>query len=118
MAEIDCDHHLASFVASFVVPPRRERWRHLLLSRGKKAFSTSHKLYDALDRSVCTKLSGDPPVADSQVGVYYDFYEEPEVARFGDIYERSLGTDAIFSATPGKLAVFFFHEGELWLCRK
>jgi hypothetical protein len=27
------------------------------------------------------------------------------------------GGDAIFSLVPGELAVYFFHEGEVWLCR-
>jgi len=26
--------------------------------------------------------------------------------------------DALFSITPGKLALFFFHEGYAWKCEK
>ena len=118
MSEVDCDHHLERFVSSFVISRGRERWQHLLLSRGKRTFANSHKLHDVLDRTVCNRLSGSPPVDDSTVGVFYDFYEDPQVLPFGEVYERAVNSDAIFSIVPGKLAIFFFHEGEEWLCEK
>jgi hypothetical protein len=53
-----------------------------------------------------------------QTGVYYDFYDQPRNLTIEQATEISVANDAIFSIKPGKLALFFFHESEIWLCKK
>jgi hypothetical protein len=49
-------------------------------------------------------------------GLFYAFAGTPRVVPVELLRELQLG-DAIFSLVPGELALYFFHEGEVWLCR-
>jgi len=114
----EANHHLRSFVKSFVLKERRDRWEHLLCNRPRSAGKNSHKLYDALDRRWCKQLIEEPTVAGGVTGVFYNFFSEPMMTSFDEAWAEGLGHDAVFSVKPGRLAFFFFHEDEVWICSR
>ena len=57
------------------------------------------------------------PAGFSGDGVFYGFSDAPRVVPAALASAAAGGGDAIFSLVPGVLAVYFFHEGEVWLCR-
>jgi hypothetical protein len=108
--------HAEAFAAAFVAPARRERWKELLTRRPRRIDVNSQKLYSALDRRVCHPVSDLPPAVRGE-GLYYGFFGSPRVVPASKVAAAALGGDAIFSLVPGELAVYFFHEGEVWLCQ-
>ena len=56
----------------------------------------------------------------NSVGVYFDFRPEPSLRTFKDVYDEwsRSWNEFVFSLIPGKLAFYFFHEGELFVCRR
>lgn len=50
-------------------------------------------------------------------GLFYGFFDSPRVVPAASVAVAAGGGDAIFSLVPGELAVYFFHEGEVWLCQ-
>ena len=57
------------------------------------------------------------PAAVRGAGLFYDFSDAPRVVPAAGDAVAAGGGDAIFSLVPGTLAVYFFHEGETWLCQ-
>lgn len=114
--EADWLQHAAGFVAAFVVPAKRERWAELLARRPRRILANAHKLYDALDPRTCRRVAELPAVVRG-AGLFYDFHDAPRVVPAEIAAVVAGGGDAIYSLAPGKLAVYFFHEGEVWLCR-
>ena len=113
---MDVELHLQSFVDSFVVSARKDRWKGLFAKRSGKLHRQSHKLYQALDRRYC-QVEPDPKGFDwNSKGVYFDFCSEPFFKSFNEAWTFH-GFEAILSLIPGKLAFYFFHEGELFVCR-
>lgn len=115
---MDVELHLRSFVESFVVSARKERWKELFAKRNHKLHRQSHKLHQALDRRYC-QVDPVPHGFDwNSMGVYFDFRPEPSLRTFKDVYEEwsRYWNDFVFSLIPGKLAFYFFHEGELFVC--
>ena len=109
--------HFTDFVNSFVQKSRRDRWLHLLLNRPKQIYSNSHKLHGHLDWSICCRIENANQLNQKSKGVYYDFLNEPVVLTVADAFLVGPEKDGIFSITPGKLAVYFFHESENVLCK-
>ena len=109
--------HASRFVTAFVVPARRDRWRWLLLERPRRIGRDSHKLHSDLDPRFCQSEGVLPPEVLTGEGLYYPFADLPRVVPASSIDLAVGNGDAIFSLVPGKLAVYFFHEGEIWLCR-
>jgi len=108
--------HAEEFAAAFVAPAKRERWRELLTRLPRRIGANSHKLHSDLDRRVC-RLVAELPAAVRGDGLFYAFADRPRVVPAADALLVAGGGDAIFSLVPGELAVYFFHEGEVWLCR-
>jgi hypothetical protein len=110
--------HMSGFVESFVLPARRERWLHILTRRPKRASRDSHKLRNDLDYSKCSRQDCviDPEI--KKDGVYHDFHGDPHILSPAAAERVGYGCDAIFSVVPGRLAVYFFHECQSWLCRR
>jgi hypothetical protein len=105
-------------VTAFVTPAKRDRWRWLLTSRPRRIGRDSHKLHSDLDRRICrpvrmltTELRG------GGGGLFYEFADAPKVVPADSVALAAGAGDAIFSLVPGELAVYFFHEGEIWLCQ-
>ena len=109
--------HATAFVASFVIPTKRERWLELFTRRPRRIGRDSHKLHAALDRRTCRLVPELPPVCLRGEGAFYGFYDTPRVVP-ATLAERAAGGgDAVFLLVPGELAVYFFHKGEIWLCQ-
>lgn len=112
------DEHMTAFVESFVEGNRRDRWLYLLLERPKNVFRNSHKLYNDLNRSQCFRCKDTNEIALDQRGVYYDFYSAPKNLTLREALLVGADSDGIFSIKPGKIALYFFHESEIWLCKR
>jgi hypothetical protein len=108
--------HATGFATAFVASTKRERWLELLTTRQKRILGESHKLHSALDRRYCRLVTELPAVVRGD-GLFYGFYDVPRVVPTERAAGAAGGGDAIFSLVPGKLVVFFFHEGEVWLCQ-
>lgn len=65
-------HHIRSFVASFVKKSRRDRWMFLLLKPTDKTRRSSHKLHSDLDRARCAELQHPWKLNPALLGVYDD----------------------------------------------
>lgn len=115
-SEADWLRHAAGFASAFVAPARRGRWADLLARRPRRIGCDSHRLHADLDRRVCRPIA-DWPAGLRGDGVFYGFFDIPRVVPASRAAVFAGGGDAIFSLTPGELAVYFFHEGEVWLCR-
>ncbi len=111
--------HVERFVSSFVQKQRRERWLHLLSNRPKQLLKNSHKLHQHLDESKCTQRECPRIVDDSRVGVFCDFHSDSPPLRTTLFRAIELGfnDDALFFLVPGRLAIYFFHEGFVMECR-
>lgn len=114
--EADYLRHMSAFVASFVEARKRERWLYLLTNRPKRIGRDSHKLHSDLDRRTCRRFEHYPELQKIKApGVFYEFRDE---ARWVDV-TTALSfpyDDTVLSIVPGRLAIFFFHELETWLC--
>lgn len=114
--EPDYLRHMSAFVASFVVARKRERWLYLLTQRPKKIGRDSPKLHSDLDRRTCRRFENHPELQKIvPPGVFFEF---GDTARWIDA-ATALSfpySDSILSIVPGRLAIFFFHECETWLC--
>jgi hypothetical protein len=117
--EVTYLRHMTAFVEAFVLAARRERWLYLLREKPKRAPRDAHKLRNDLDVRWCTgPWSYGDDLGLTQDGVYYEFFGEPHVLSPAEAESIGTGRDAIYSVVPGRLAVFFFHEFETWLCRR
>jgi hypothetical protein len=114
--EAEWVRHAEGFAVAFVVPARRERWRELLARRPRRIGEDSHKLHSDLDRRVCRPAPALPATVRGD-GLFYGFFDSPRVVPAAQVAAAAGGGDAIFSLVPGELAVYFFHEGEVWLCQ-
>jgi hypothetical protein len=108
--------HAEGFAAAFVAPAKRERWRELLTRRPRRFARDSHKLHADLDRRVCRPVL-QLPAAIQGDGLFYGFFDLPRVVPAARAAAAAGSGDAVFFLVPGELAVYFFHEGEVWLCQ-
>jgi hypothetical protein len=115
---MNSDTHLSSFVRSFVLSSRRDRWLDFLLNHRDKAFRNSSKLRSAIDQRYCKRVESIDGIELDTEGVFYNFYDSPILLPLSEALKDGDRRDAIFSIVPGELAIFFFHEGEMWLCKK
>jgi hypothetical protein len=120
----DALEHLSAFARSFIVPKYRERWHHILVERPKKAWFELIKFPSHRDERYCIPVKSASEFlrgrTKEQTGIYFDGYDEPFRLTImeADLVGSRLGQDAIFSIDAGQLAVFFFHESELWGCQR
>ena len=108
--------HLEEFARSFVLKIRRDRWFSKLRKHDIRNLAKSSSLHEHLDLEnaeiICVDDASDIFPGDTQ-GVFYDFFDEPSNISYREALVESVGTDAIFSVNAGKLAVYFFHEGDV-----
>ncbi|HOF34654.1 MAG TPA: hypothetical protein PK624_12390 [Spirochaetota bacterium] len=115
----DIDFHLRMFAGSFISKSRADRWEDLLIRRPSRIFGKSSKIFDHLDFNYCKRSDIVFAIAEKGTsGVYYDFLSEPVIITFEKAVEMGDFRNAIFSIKPGKLAVFFFHEGWNYICKR
>jgi len=112
------DIHLSSFVKSFVEKKRQERWLHFLCKRPKQTYKNSANLLNHLDERFYKEVDEIDNIPNNGKGVFFDFYNPPKIIDFKEAFEEGVNEDAIFSYKPGELAVYFFHEGWIFLCEK
>ena len=113
----DWGRHAAGFVAAFVVPAKRGRWLELLTRRPRRVGRNSHKLLGDLDRRLCASVGEEAPAGLTGDGLFFGFGDAPKVVPAGLAGVVAGGGDGLFSLVPGRLALYFFHEGEVWVCR-
>ena len=115
--EVTWLRHMTGFTGAFVAPQRRGRWLDLLTRRPRRISRDSHKLHSDLDRRACRCVGWTVPPEIQGTGVFYGFSDAPRLVPT-DLVPLAAGAgDAIFSLVPGRLALYLFHEGEIWLCR-
>ncbi|WP_439136063.1 hypothetical protein [Pseudomaricurvus sp.] len=112
-------NHMESFAKAFVESSRKERWVGFLGHHKSKNYKRSAELFNHLDERFIVRNDSLEGVADFQdLGVFYDFLDEPALITFQEACAIGNNKDAIFSIIPGKLAVYFFHEGWNYVCSK
>lgn len=111
--------HLEKFVSSFVLPDRQGKWEHLLLKNRKRSYKNSSKLESHLTKQFCLLVKKEDMYINLETkGVFYDFRDSSFFVSLEDALILGDYQDAIFSMIPGKLALYFSHEGRIWLCQK
>lgn len=121
------EEHIRAFVEAFIAKDFQDRWRHIMLEKPEKAKQGLRKFDRHLDARYCTLL----PLSDSlpaslaktfgaKLGVYFDGIEPPckITAAIASSITNERSIDAIWSMVPGKLVLFFFHEGWSWKCER
>lgn len=117
--QLDIELHLKSFVESFILEARKDKWTGLLCERPKNIVMQSSKLFNHLDHNYIEQNDSLDNIApDDTVGVFYDFIEKPACISFSEALARGKGHDALFSISPGELAVCFCHDGWNFVCKK
>lgn len=119
--------HLRAFGNEFIEKQKLGRWNHVLFENPEKAKNELNKLGNYLIRNFHRTLNGSDsfPISlkerfGNREGVFFDGIEPPikitapEAASLKEV--RDVG--ALFSIIPGKLALFFFHDGDTLLCEK
>jgi hypothetical protein len=119
--------HLAEFGRAFIARNHLDRWTHVTQERPAKAKDELGKFILAIDEKFQETLYGSDGFPNAlakrfsgEPGVYFDGIEEPckvtAVEASTLAVERT--ADALFSIVPGRLAIFFFHEGDVILFQK
>ncbi|RKZ79051.1 MAG: hypothetical protein DRR19_25495 [Candidatus Parabeggiatoa sp. nov. 1] len=110
--------HLEKFVSSFIFPNRQEKWKHLFLKNRKRSYQNSSKLESHLTRQFCFLLKKEElHINIETMGVFYNFRDSSFFLSLKDALILGDYQDAIFSIIPGELALYFSHEGRIWLCQ-
>ena len=112
------DYHLVSFFKSFMPKQRNERWIYLSKKQSPRAYRDSHKLEHLLDFGFSKEIDSETVLSKYKTGVFWDFKDKPIIVSPEDAFILSYYQDGIYSIEPGKKAVFFFHEGGIWLFQK
>ena len=119
--------HLAEFGKAFIDRNHVDRWLHVTQEKPEKASDELGKLMWRVNEKYRQRLDGSSGFPNSlerrfgsKRGVYFDGIDEPckvtAVEASTLAAERSY--DALFSITPGKSAIFFFHHGDVVLFEK
>ena len=116
---LDIELHMRSFAEAFAADARKEKWLDLLTNRSENTFNQSSKLFNHLNHRYIEQNDSLSNIApDDTVGVFYDFKDEPRCISFKEAIEEGKNHDSIFSIELGKLAVYFFHEGWNFVCKR
>jgi hypothetical protein len=117
--------HLRGFAEAFIDPKYSNRWVHILLERPKKSSMELAKFERQLNSKCCAILKSKDldslvETVTDKSGCFFDGVSDPQLISLREARARALleVQDAIFSISPGREAVFFFHEGWGWYCKK
>lgn len=125
--EAELSEHLEAFGLSFVSKRLRDRWDYVTKERPDKAKNELAKIASEIDKGSQTLLSGSEGFPEALHrrfgnlnGIYFDGVEEP--CKISAAEAASLAaerdSDALFSVSPGKSAIFFYHGGDVVLIQK
>ena len=110
---------MKSFAETFVLDSRRDKWVSLLIERPDNILAQASRLFNYLDHNYIEQNDALSNVAADDVrGVFYDFSDEPQCISFKEAVGLVKVRDAIFSITPGRLAIYFYHEGWNFVCKR
>ena len=136
------DLHVRAFIKQFIVKEAQSRWIELLIDKRQELLAKpdTHpaklKLHRASDQlfsrfclnyleQYCTPLVGTQtwPMPLRQVfgekrGVYFDLNSSPCTMTAAEAAMTAYEDNAILSFIPGETALFFTHEGPVWVCEK
>lgn len=117
--------HLSAFAKSFIEKEWIERWLHFLLEKPEKAFMELAKFERHRNQRTTNCFQSKSELEElfgkdfeKVKGIYFDGFEQAKELSLFDAFENGRSKDAFFSIQAGKLAIFFFHEGEIFICRK
>ncbi|MCC2670920.1 MAG: hypothetical protein K0Q72_3391 [Armatimonadetes bacterium] len=124
-AAAEVEAHLRAFITAFISTRSRPRWEHCLLVAPKKARGHLQHFRRDHDPAHCRELRGAAGfplrlagIYGSQVGIYFTGHANPLQVTAAEA--ATLATehfaDAVFSLVPGKLALYFDHDGGVWAC--
>lgn len=123
--ELDTNSHLEGFANTFINKDYIDRWKHILIAKPSKAKKELVKFERQLNNSRCTLIENPSQdlvqyIGAKTNGLYFDGFENPHVKNLGEAIDEATFNcrDALFSIEAGELAVFIFHEGWSWLCKK
>jgi hypothetical protein len=111
----EADDHLFAFVRSFVFKERQSRWLSLIEKRSDRAYRDSGKMLDHLDFSFSVRVGSIEILSGYKAGVYWEFHDQPVKVGPGEAFVLGMHRDAIYSLNPGRLALYFSHEGDVCL---
>lgn len=119
--------HLKGFADAFIDPSFSDRWLHVLLEQPSKAASQLKKFERHLNLKHCVLVENVeqlkrlfPELYSGVSGLYFDGVGPARTLTIEKAIEQSTDDvcDAIYSIRPCCLALFFFHEGWLWVCKR
>ena len=119
--------HLVEFGKTFINSNRLERWKHVTQVKPEKAKDELAKLISESETKYRQTLNGSSAFPNAlkkrfgnNLGVYFDGVKDAckvSALEASTLAAESYG-DALFSLVPGKLAIFFFHDGDVILFEK
>ncbi|MBL8122611.1 MAG: hypothetical protein JNJ39_00765 [Blastocatellia bacterium] len=120
-------HHLSEFGKAFIDRSHRDRWFHVTQEKPEKASDELGRLLWGVNEKYRRPMDGSSAFPNSlerrfgkKRGVYFDGIDDP--CKVSAVEASTLaaerGNDALFSIDPGKLAIFFFHHGDVVLFEK
>jgi hypothetical protein len=107
--------HLLGFVRSFVKSQKRDRWVGLVQGPLSKAYKHSAKLLSDLSFDKAIRIKSPDAISPFREGVYWEFDEQGFVISPEEAFVLGANRDAIYSMSNGELALFFSHEGDVYL---
>ena len=119
--------HLRAFGNEFIEPSNLNRWTHIIFEKPEKAKNELSKLGNCINKKFFHTLIGSEsfPVSlfekfGNREGVFFDGIEVPckLTASEAASLKEERDVNALFSIIPGKLALFFFRDGDVMLCEK
>lgn len=119
--------HLRAFGEEFIEPNYLNRWMHIIFEKPDKAKNELSKLGNSISKKFFSTLIGSESFPFSltnkfgnKEGIFFDGIESPCKLTAGEAasLKEERDVDALFSMIPGKLALFFFHGGDVLLCEK
>ena len=135
--DVEIALHLREFIRAFISKKYQNRWMHIIFEKPEKGKIEFSKFENHLNENYCKLLDTYPEINDFTFlnsffiqkgigiqqfveltpGILYQPGFKPIKITFNEAM-RKANWDSIFSIIPGKLAVFFYHEGWSWLCYK
>jgi hypothetical protein len=120
------EEHLAAFIDAFVSKHRRERARLMLIDKPTSRSEGLRDMHAWLDSRFADDLDGQETFAqvlakihNNPIGVFMSVEQICCMKLDEAVSEATFGSeDGLFSVTPGKLAFWFSHHGDIVRCTR